>query len=176
MAIAPVRFFSPQAEAAAAVNTLAANLSGTNPTPVTDFSAVLGQVLAALGPLALDTTLTSLGTGSTTTGGSGGLAGTVFNLLLLNSLGIGQNTAPPAVQQLLATQLLFSATDTTDATGISNVGNDELATALAQQQGGANSTLLTQLAAASTQPNPIIFSASTLAEAFQIGNGTGSPA
>jgi hypothetical protein len=176
MAITPIQFFSPQAQQAAPVNTLAANLSGTNPTTVNTFSAVLGQVIAALGPLATDTTLTSVGTGNTATGGSGGLSSTVFNLLLLNSLGVGKNTAQSAaVQQLLTTQLLFSATDTADTTGLNNVGTSQLTAALAQQP-GANATLLTQLAAASTQPNPIIFSASTLAQAFEIGNGTGSPA
>ncbi len=99
----------------------------------------------------------------------------MFNLLLFNSLGVGQTTnKQPAVQQLLLTQLLASATDTTDSTGLGAVGTQQLDAALPQLQGPSN-TFLTQLTNVSTQPNPICFSSSALAQAFQIGNDTGSP-
>jgi hypothetical protein len=176
MAVLAVRFFSLQAEEAAAVNTLTAStLPGTNPT-TGNFADVLGQALAALGPSALDTTLATIGTGNTNNGVLGGLTNTLFTLLLLNNVGNGQNVASqPALQQLLVTQLLASSTDSTDSSGLGAVGTQDLTAALAQQQ-GANSTLLSQLAIASLQPNPILFSASALAQAFQIGNGTGLPA
>jgi hypothetical protein len=176
MAVLPVRSFSLQAEEAAAVNSLAAApLPGTNPTTQGTFSDVLGQVLAALGPSALDSTLAMVGTGTTNTGVLG-LTNTLFTLLLLNNVGNGQNVASqPALQPLLVTQLLGSSTDATDSSGLGAVGTQDLTAALARQQ-GANSTLLSQLAIASLQPNPILFSASAQAQAFQIGNGTGLPA
>ncbi|HEX5271114.1 MAG TPA: hypothetical protein VFW33_11525, partial [Gemmataceae bacterium] len=99
---------------------------------------------------------------------------------LLNSAGVGQNTGTPtaaqsAVQQLLVTQLLFGATNNTDTGGFGSEVTAQVTAALAQLPGAANNPLLSQLAVASTQPNPILFSASVLAQAFQIGNGTGLP-
>ncbi len=178
MPIPPVRFFSPAAERAAEVNALtASNFAATNPATLGTFSAVLGQVLAALGPLALDTTLTNIGTGTTgNAGGAAGFGNTVFTLLLLNSLGAGQATNTQSVgQQLLVAQLLFNSTDTSDSTGLGTVATEDIASALAQQP-GANDTLLAQLSLAATQLNPILFSASGLADAFQLGNDTGAPA
>ncbi len=180
-AIPPIRFFAPAAQASAAAAlaatatpTAATTVTGANGATLTSFSTILGQLLADLGPLAFDTSLTSIGSGSTNTAGASGLVNTVFNLLLFNSLGVGQTTTQPALQQLLVSQLLFSATGTTDTSGLGAVGTEQLDAALAQQQ-GANNPLLTQLANVSTLPNPILFSASGLAQAFQIGNDTGSP-
>jgi hypothetical protein len=78
-------------------------------------------------------------------------------------------------QQLLVAQLLFNSTDTSDSTGLGTVATEDIASALAQQP-GANDTLLAQLSLAATQLNPILFSASGLADAFQLGNDTGAPA
>ncbi len=184
MAVAPIHFFSPAAERAAEVAALTAQntaaAAATNPTTVGTFSAVLGQVLAALGPLGLDNTLSNIGAGTTNTAGAGSFTNSLFTLLLLNSAGAGQTTGTPtaaqaAAQQLLVTQLLFGATDNTDTGGFGSEVTAQVTAALAQLP-GANSTLLNQLALASTQPNPIVFSASVLAQAFQIGNGTGLPA
>jgi hypothetical protein len=180
MAVLPVRFFTQTAEtnaaaalaAATPTATAATTAAATTQTPVTTFAAVPGQVLGALGPLAFDTTLTNIGTGINTSGG--GLSSIVFILLLLNSLGLRQITSQPAAQQLLITQLLFSATNTSDSTGLGAIGTADLTTALAQQ--ATSNTLLTQLTNVSTQPNPILFSAGALAQAFQIGNGIGEPA
>ena len=40
---------------------------------------------------------------------------------------------------------------------------------------GADGSLFVQLNNVSTQPNPMVFSTGVLAQAFQIGNGIGSP-
>jgi hypothetical protein len=193
MAIAPISFFThtTQAQAAqlqaatattnAAATAATAATTATNQTTLATFSAVLGQVLAQLGPLAIDTTLTNIGNANANnTGGVVGLSNTVFSLLLLNTLGLGQGTGTgtgtqsAAVQQLLVAQLLVSSTGTTNALGLDSIAEEQLGAALAQQ--GTNSTFQAQLAAASTQPNPIAFSSAALAQAFQIGNGTGLPA
>jgi len=183
MTVLPIRFFAPTAESNAlaaataaatpAAATATATVTAANGTALTTFSAVLGQLLTDLGPLAFNTTLSTIGSGNNT-GVAGGLVNTVFNLLLFNSLGVGQGASSPAAQQLLLTQLLASATDTNDTTGLGALGTQQLDAALAQLQGTSNN-LLTQLTNISTQPNPILFSASTLAQAFQIGNDTGSP-
>jgi hypothetical protein len=187
MPITPINTLTPRVEANAAARlaatvaanaapaataaTAAAAATGTN---LTTFTATLGQLLATLGPLALDTTLTTVGNGNN--GGASpttGFANTLVALLLLNSLGQGQISSQPAVQQLLLSQLLFSTAGTGDALGLGLVAEDQLAAALGQQAAGAS--LLAQLNNVSTQPNPIIFSSGALAQAFQIGNGTGSP-
>ena len=182
MAVTPIHFFSPTAQAnataalaAAATPTAAAAATGVNQATEAQFSAVLGQLLADLGPLAFDTTLTSLGNGNNPAGAATGLVNTVFNLLLFSSLGLGQSATTPAAQQLLVTQLLLSATGPNDSLGLGAVAEQQLATALAQQRAAGNN-LLAQTINVSTQPNPILFSAGALAQAFQIGNGTGSPA
>ncbi len=165
------------AQLQATTNATAAAAPAANQATLATFSAVLGQVLAQLGPLAFDTGLTTIGNGNNANAGAGanGLTNTVFDLFLLNSLGLGQVSTQPAVQQLLTAQLLFGETGATDTLGLNVVVEQQIAAALAQQQ-GAGATLLAQTNAASTQPNPIVFSAGVLAQAFQIGNGTGSPA
>jgi hypothetical protein len=176
VAIAPIQFFAPAGALATVAPTAAAAATGANQATLVSFSTVLGQVLAQLGPLAFDTTLSSLGSGNNNAGGtSGGLTNTVFNLLLFNALGLGPSATQPAAQQLLVTQLLLSATgNTTDTLGLGAVAQEQFDAALAQQ--GTANNLLLQTANASTQPNPILFSTAALAQAFQIGNGTGSPA
>ena len=69
MAISPIGFFQPDTAVNAAADvqsfanlTALSNLTGLSPTTLTTFSGTLGQVLAALGPLGLDTTLTGTGT------------------------------------------------------------------------------------------------------------------
>jgi hypothetical protein len=179
MAISPINFFSPNpaANAPADVQSFAnltalSRLTGLSQTALATFSGTLGQVLAALGPLALDTTLA--GTGTATAPPVAGLTNTAFELLLLTSLGQGQFTAQSVVQQLLTTQLLLGAVDTRDTLGLSTVASNQLLTRLIRQ--GANGNLFVQLNNLSTQLNPILFSASVLAQAFQIGNETGTPA
>jgi hypothetical protein len=166
----------PFAATAAATNVAATSVAATGATTLGGFSAVLGQLLANLGPLALDTTLTTAGTGTTNGGGSvAGLTNTVFDLLLLSQLGLGQNATQPTVQQLLVAQLLLSSTNSgSDTLGLGTLVAEQLASALVQQGAGAN--LVAQTNAASTQPNPIVFSSSVVAQAFQIGNDTGTPA
>jgi hypothetical protein len=157
------------APTANAVNTAA--VTGTN---LTTFTATLGQLLATLGPLALDTTLTTVGAGNNTGAApTTGFANTLVDLLLLNSLGQGQFPSSPVTQQLLLSQLLFSTAGTGDALGLGLVAEDQLAAALVRQ--GADGSLFVQLNNVSTLPNPIVFSSGALAQAFQIGNGTGSP-
>jgi len=197
MAIIPINFSTPSTQPNALVQaqlaanaaarlqptanaTAAAAVTGTNQATLGAFGGVLGQVLAQLGPLAFDTTLTTIGGGANgTTGGGavGSLTNTVFDLLLLNTLGVGPTANQPGVQQLLVTQLLLGAVNSTDSTGLGSLAAEELAASLTQQQQGTTvNPLLAQLATASTQPSPIVFSAGALAQAFQMGNGLGLPA
>jgi 3-oxoacyl-ACP reductase-like protein len=190
-AIAPVHFFSPSAEAraaaataaqataAAAAATAAGTTTAASAATATDFNTILGQLLAELGPLSLDTSLANIGENNNGGNPVGGLTNTVFTLLLFNSLGLGKITSQPTVQQLLLVQLLLGATGTNDTLGLGSLATEQLATSLVQAGvGNTNTTnnLLTQLTNVSTQPNPILFSAGALAQAFQIGNGIGLPA
>ncbi len=189
MAISPVNFFSPFRTSAAndvqsfanlsalssltglPATTLAA-LSGTAGQVVTTFAGTLGQLLADLGPLALDTALG--GTGTTTAAPATGLTNTVFDLLLLSSLGQGQPAGQSAAQQLLTQRLLLGTVNTTDQLGLTNVATNQLLTTLVRQ--GADGNLFVQLSDLATRLDPQIFSASVLAQAFSIGNDIGTPA
>jgi len=176
MAISPINFFTTATNAAAGVQSFAnltalSNATGLPPATLATFAGTLGQALAALGPLTLDTTLA--GTGTNTAAPVSGFTNTLLNLLLLNSLGQGQATGQSTAQQLLTTQLLSNAVNTTDSLGLSTVASNQLLSTLIQQ--GSNGNLFAQLNNLSTQLNPVIFSASVLAQAFQIGNDTGTP-
>jgi hypothetical protein len=178
MATSPVNFFSPfAANAPADVQSFAnltalSNLTGLPTTTLATFSGTLGQILADLGPLALDTAPGANGT--TTTAPATDLTNTVFDLLLISSLGQGQFTAQSAVQQLLTTQLLLGDVGTTDTPGLSTVASDQLLTTLVRQ--GSDGNLFVQLNDLATRLDPMLFPASVLAQAFQIGNDTGTPA
>lgn len=182
MPISPINFFAPPTQPkpagepqALANPTALSSLTGLSKAALASFSATLGQVLSALGPLALDTTLTATGTGA---GGQAaaplaGFTNTFIDLLLLNSLGLGQFASQSVVQQLLLTQLLVSSTATADPLGLSALATDQLLTTLVRQ--GTDGSLFVQLNSVTTQPSPMLFSAGALAQAFQIGNGVGTP-
>src|SRR5262249_28116532 len=137
MAISPVSFFSRAAANAPADPVTFVNLTalsqptGLPATTLATFAGTPGQVLADLGPLALDTALG--GTGTAAAAPATSLTNTTFDLLLLTSLGQGQFTAQSAVQQLLTTQLLLGNVGTTDALGLSTVATYQLLTTLVRQ-------------------------------------------
>ena len=181
MAISAIHLFdhTTEANAAAQVAALTAGAAAnppntTNPTTPTDFAAILGQLLAELGPLAFNNTLTNIGSNNPGGTSFSSFTSILFDLLLFNSLGLGQITTQPTVQQLLLTQLLATSSDSTNSLGLGGVADQSLATT--REEPGTVNDLLVQLDNVSTQPDPVVFSAAVLAQAFQIGNGTGSPA
>ena len=144
----------------------------TNQQTLNTFAGILGQLLADTGPLTLNTALG--GTAPTTAAPATALTNTFFQLLLLTQLGQTQNTGQNAAQQLLSTQILLNTVNTTGTLGLNTVATNQLLGTLVRQ--GTNGNLFVQLNNLSAQLDPMLFSASVLAQAFAIGNETGTPA
>jgi hypothetical protein len=166
--------FQTLTSAAAATSTTATNgttaASGTNASA---FAVALGQIFSQLGPLAFaSSALAGNPTATTNTGATSGFGTqSLFDQFLLSSQGLGQFSSQNLVQQLLLTNLTVSGNDPSGVNGNTTTSITDTILSLAAQ-----GNLSAQTNQSATQPNAIAFSTSALAQAFQIGNDSSSPA
>ena len=173
MPISPINFFisAGQVTDADALSTLTSSsllsaLTGTTRAELNDFAATLGQILSRAGTLALGPSLFGETDRSNSLSGTNGL----FDSTLLGALGVSSNDSLSFLldtSNVTVTDPQPLPPDTTNLGGIFF-------------HRGADGTLFIQVRlndlAFDVNLEPLVFSSSVLAQRFQVGNGTGTPA